>query len=113
MVRNEPSPQAGYYYRSDHFSLAKFGVPMLYAESGEELVNGGAAAGRAAADDYRANRYHQPSDEYDPSWDWSGAIRDLEIYYEIGRELADGDEWPNWYAGDEFRAIRDRSRAGN
>ena len=113
VVRNEPSPQAGYYYRSDHFSLAKFGVPMLYAESGEELVNGGAAAGRAAADDYRANRYHQPSDEYDPSWDWSGAIRDLEIYYEIGRELADGDEWPNWYAGDEFRAIRDRSRAGN
>ncbi|HET9428102.1 MAG TPA: M28 family metallopeptidase [Allosphingosinicella sp.] len=111
-VRNEPTPQAGYYYRSDHFSLAKFGVPMLYAESGEDLVSGGAAAGRAAADDYRANRYHQPSDEYDAGWDWAGAIRDLQIYYEIGRELADGEAWPNWYAGDEFRAIRDRSRAG-
>ena len=56
----EPSPQAGYYYRSDHFSLAKQGVPMLYAEGGEDLVNGGVAAGRAAAEDYRANRYHQP-----------------------------------------------------
>jgi Zn-dependent M28 family amino/carboxypeptidase len=111
-VKNEPTPEAGYYYRSDHFSLAKFGVPMLYAEGGEDLVNGGIAAGSAAAADYRANRYHQPSDEYDPGWDWSGAIRDLQIYYRIGRELAESDAWPNWYEGDEFRAIRDRSRAG-
>ena len=111
-VKNEPTPEAGYYYRSDHFSLAKFGVPMLYAEGGEDLVNGGPAAGRAAAEDYRANRYHQPSDEYDPNWDWSGALRDLAIYYRIGRELAEGTAWPNWYEGDEFRAIRDRSRAG-
>jgi Zn-dependent M28 family amino/carboxypeptidase len=110
-VKNEPTPQAGYYYRSDHFSLARLGVPMLYAEGGEDLVNGGVAAGKAASDDYRANRYHQPSDEYDTSWDWSGAIRDLEIYYMIGRELATTTAWPNWYPGDEFRAIRDRSRA--
>ena len=111
-VKDEPTPEAGYYYRSDHFSLAKFGVPMLYADSGEDLVNGGLAAGKAAADDYRANRYHQPSDEYDPNWDWTGAVRDLRIYYRIGRELAESDRWPNWYQGDEFRAIRDRSRAG-
>jgi Zn-dependent M28 family amino/carboxypeptidase len=109
-VRNEPAPQAGYFYRSDHFSLAKQGVPMLYAEGGEDLVNGGVAAGHAAAEDYRKNRYHQPSDEYDPKWDWSGAIRDLEIYWIMGRELADSTAWPNWYAGDEFRAIRDKSR---
>ena len=111
-VKGEPTPEAGYYYRSDHFSLAKFGVPMLYSDSGEDLINGGLPAGRAAAEDYRANRYHQPSDEYDPNWDWTGAIRDLAIYYRIGRELADSDDWPNWYEGDEFRAIRDRSRAG-
>ncbi|MBA2635324.1 MAG: M28 family peptidase [Sphingomonas sp.] len=111
-VKPEPTPEAGYYYRSDHFSLAKFGVPMLYADSGEDLVDGGLAAGKSAADDYRANRYHQPSDEYDPNWDWMGGIRDLGIYYRIGRELADSDAWPNWYEGDEFRAIRDRSRAG-
>jgi Zn-dependent M28 family amino/carboxypeptidase len=110
-IKNEPAPQAGYYYRSDHFSLARGGVPMLYAEGGEDLVNGGVAAGHAAAEDYRANRYHQPSDEYDPKWDWSGAIRDLEIYWIMGRELADSTAWPNWHAGDEFRAIRDRSRA--
>jgi Zn-dependent M28 family amino/carboxypeptidase len=109
-VKNEPSPQAGYYYRSDHFSLARQGVPMLYAEGGEDLVEGGLAAGRAAAEDYRKNRYHQPSDEYDPKWNWAGAIRDLEIYWTIGRELADSMDWPNWNPGDEFRAIRDKSR---
>jgi Zn-dependent M28 family amino/carboxypeptidase len=110
-VKNEPSPQAGYYYRSDHFSLARQGVPMLYAEGGEDLVNGGTAAGHAAAEDYRRNRYHQPSDEYDPKWNWSGAIRDLEIYWLIGRDLADSTAWPNWYPGVEFRAIRDKSLA--
>jgi Zn-dependent M28 family amino/carboxypeptidase len=109
-VKNEPAPQAGYFYRSDHFSLAKQGVPMLYAEGGEDLVDGGVAAGHAAAEDYRVNRYHQPSDEYDPGWNWAGAIRDLEIYWLIGRELADSMDWPNWNPGDEFRAIRDKSR---
>jgi Zn-dependent M28 family amino/carboxypeptidase len=109
-VKNEPAPQAGYFYRSDHFSLAKQGVPMLYAEGGEDLVVGGIAAGHAAAEDYRTHRYHQPSDEYDPKWNWDGAIRDLEIYWLMGRELADSTDWPNWYPGDEFRAIRDRSR---
>ncbi|HEX8579269.1 MAG TPA: M28 family metallopeptidase [Allosphingosinicella sp.] len=111
-VKNEPSPQAGYYYRSDHFSLARQGVPMLYAEGGEDLVNGGLAAGAAASEDYRKNRYHQPSDEYDSGWNWDGAIRDLQIYWMIGRELAMSPAWPNWREGDEFRAIRDRSRAG-
>jgi Zn-dependent M28 family amino/carboxypeptidase len=112
VVKQEPTPEKGFYYRSDHFSLAKFGVPMLYAESGEDLVNGGVAAGKAAAEDYTANRYHKPGDEYDPNWDWTGAIRDLGIYYRIGRELAEGNAWPNWYKGDEFRGVRDRSRTG-
>ncbi len=111
-LKAEPTPEAGYYYRSDHFSLARFGVPMLYAEGGEDLVEGGVAAGRAASEDYRSNRYHQPSDEYDPTWNWDGAVRDLGIYYRIGQSLANGSDWPNWYKGDEFRAIRDRSRAG-
>jgi hypothetical protein len=70
------------------------------------------AAGRAAAQDYRANRYHQPSDEFDPSWNWTGALHELRIFYAIGRALAEYDDWPNWNEGDEFRAIRDRSRAG-
>ena len=71
-VSAEPTPEAGYYFRSDQFSLAKQGVPMLYGRGGEDLVNGGPAAGRAAAQDYRANRYHGVDDEYDPDWDWAG-----------------------------------------
>jgi len=111
-ISPEPSPEAGYYFRSDQFSLAKQGVPMLYGRGGEDLVVGGPAAGRAAAMDYRANRYHGVNDEYDPNWDWAGALADVAIYYSLGRELAMSDAWPNWNEGDEFRAIRDRSRAG-
>ena len=111
-VSAEPTPEAGYYFRSDQFSFAKQGVPMLYGRGGEDLVHGGPAAGRAAAEDYRAHRYHQVSDEYDPRWDWSGAVSDVDIYYRVGRALATTRAWPNWLPGDEFRAIRDRSRAG-
>jgi Zn-dependent M28 family amino/carboxypeptidase len=111
-VSPEPTPEAGYYFRSDQFSFAKQGVPMLYGRGGEDLINGGTAAGRAAAADYRANRYHQVTDEFNPAWDWSGALADVGIYYRVGRALANGREWPNWLPGDEFRAIRDRSRAG-
>ncbi|GAB3272389.1 M28 family metallopeptidase [Parahaliea aestuarii] len=107
----EPTPEKGYYYRSDHFSLAKRGVPMIYFDGGENLVEGGTAAGRAAAEDYTKNRYHGPQDEFDENWDWSGVMQDLKLYYSIGREMADSNEWPNWVEGDEFRAIRDESRA--
>ncbi len=110
-LKPEPSPQAGYYYRSDHFSLARKGVPMIYAKGGEDLVNGGTAAGAAWAADYRANRYHGPRDEYNIDWNWSGALRELQIYYRIGRDLAQSRDWPNWNKGDEFRDIRDRSRS--
>ncbi len=112
-VSPEPNPEAGYYFRSDQFSLAKMGVPMLYGRGGEDLVNGGPAAGRAASADYRAHRYHQVGDEYDPAWDWTGAVTDVRIYYDVGRALATSTEWPNWYPNDAFRAIRDRSRAGH
>jgi Zn-dependent M28 family amino/carboxypeptidase len=107
----EPTPEKGYFYRSDHFSFAKQGVPMIYFESGEDLVKGGKAAGKAAAEDYTAHRYHAPGDEYDPAWDWSGAVKDLQLFYAIGREMADGADWPNWYPTAEFRAARDASRA--
>jgi Zn-dependent M28 family amino/carboxypeptidase len=111
-VSAEPNPEAGYYFRSDQFSFAKRGVPMLYGRGGEDLVNGGPAAGRAASQDYRANRYHGVGDQYDPAWDWRGAQSDVGIYFRVGRELATTGAWPNWLPGDEFRAIRDRSRAG-
>ncbi len=108
----EPTPEKGFYYRSDHFSFAKLGVPMVYFEGGDDLVNGGHAAGAAAAKDYEKNRYHAPDDEFDEAWDWSGVMADLRLYYRVGRALAMTDAWPNWVEGDEFRAIRDKSRAG-
>lgn len=107
----EPNPERGSYYRSDHFSFAKLGVPMLAGGSGQDKVTGGVAAGKAATEDYVAHRYHKPSDEYDPRWDWSGAVEDLTIYYQLGRELADRPGlWPNWYPTAEFRGLRDQSR---
>ncbi|MBA6412277.1 M28 family peptidase [Parahaliea sp. F7430] len=111
-VKAEPTPEKGFYYRSDHFSLAKRGVPMLYFKGGMDLVNGGVEAGMAAAKDYGENRYHAPKDEYDPNWDWGGTMADLRLYYRIARDLANSEEWPNWVEGDEFRAVRDESRAG-
>jgi len=105
----DPAPQAGRYYRSDHFSFAKRGVPMLYIDGGEDFVNGGKAAGAAYQESYTANRYHGPDDEYDPKWDWSVARPDLELEYKIGRMIAVSTSWPNWVAGDEFRRIRDEA----
>ena len=112
VVTPEATPEKGGFFRSDHFSFAKYGVPMIYFDSGEDLVNGGIAAGRAAAEDYTTNRYHKPQDEYDPKANWDGAVEDLILNYQIGRELADGATWPNWYPSAEFKAIRDKSRGG-
>lgn len=106
----EDGSEKGYYYRSDHFSLAKRGVPMFYVKRGTDLVDGGVAAGKALAEDYVVNRYHQPSDEYSDAWDMRGIVQEVDLYYRLGRPLADGADWPNWNAGDEFRAIRDQSR---
>ncbi len=108
----EPTPEKGFFYRSDHFSLAKRGVPMIYFDSGEDLVVGGKAAGAAAAEDHTVNRYHKPQDEYRSTWDWSGAVEDLQLNYAIGRDLAMGSLWPNWYPSAEFRGARDKSRLG-
>lgn len=109
----EPTPEKGYYYRSDHFSFAKHGVPMIYFEGGEDLIEGGREAGEANSKDYTENRYHGPKDEYDPNWNWDGVMGDLKTYYTVGRMLAMTEDWPNWNDGDEFRAIRDKSRSGS
>lgn len=108
----EPNPEHGGYFRSDQFSFARAGVPMFYGESGEDLRVGGKAAGAAATADYLARRYHKPQDEYDPSWDWSGGVEDVTLYYRLGRQLAEGAMWPEWYKTAEFKAIRDKSRPG-
>ena len=111
-VRSDPEPEKGFYYRSDHFSLAKVGVPALYTDAGIDNVEHGEAWTIAQRDDYTANRYHKPSDEYDPGWDLSGAIDDLKILYRVGEALTETSDWPNWRPGTEFRAIREADRAG-
>ena len=105
----EDHSERGHYYRSDHFPMAKRGVPMFELGRGTDLVDGGKEKGRAAGEDYVEHRYHQPSDEYSEQWDWSGILEDVSVYYRLGRMLADGSDWPNWHATDEFRGVRDAS----
>jgi len=107
----EDHPERGHYYRSDHFSFAKLGVPMFAVGRGTDWIKGGKAAGEAAGEDYVQHRYHQPSDQFDPSWDWSGAQQETQLFYVLGRSLASTTDWPNWHQGDEFRLIRDKSRS--
>jgi len=111
-LRPDAEPEKGYFYRSDHINFAKRGVPMLYADAGIDLVDGGEAAGRAAGADYTANRYHQPTDEYSEDWDLTGMAETMAILQEVGARVANMEEWPNWRENNEFRAIRDASRAG-
>ncbi|MDO9370132.1 MAG: M28 family metallopeptidase [Sphingopyxis sp.] len=110
VVVDEPTPEKGFYYRSDHFSFAKLGVPMFNFGSGDDLIEGGVEAGKKAAEDYEKNRYHAPGDEYEAITNWNGMLADLRLYYAAGRMLAMTDAWPNWTEGDEFRAARDKSR---
>ncbi|HTX06245.1 MAG TPA: M28 family metallopeptidase [Steroidobacteraceae bacterium] len=107
----EATPQYGYYFRSDHFSFAEAGVPALIVGPGLDLIDGGRAAGLSAAEDYTAHRYHTPNDVFDPNWDLSGTLEDIQTLYILGRNLADGDQWPDWYADSEFRARRDAMMA--
>ena len=104
----EPTPEAGYYFRSDHFNFAKAGVPALYAKGGDDLIDGGAAAGAAKQLDYRANRYHKPSDQFDPAWPLDGVVQDLEVLYGVGASLANSDARPRWYPTNAFRAAQDK-----
>ncbi len=112
VIARDPHPEAGYFFRSDHFPLAKRGVPMLYIDSGFDLVSGGMAAGEAVDSSYRRDRYHQPADEYDASsWRFEGMAQDLTAVYRIGADLARSRAWPNYRPTSEFRSIRDGSSA--
>ena len=106
----DDKPEAGYYYRSDHISLAKKGVPMLYSDPGNDHVTNGLTYGEDFAKDYTKDRYHKPADEYDNSWDLSGIEQSTEILFELGYGIANSQDWPNWYEGTEFRALRDEMR---
>jgi Zn-dependent M28 family amino/carboxypeptidase len=109
----DPEPEKGFFYRSDHISLAKVGVPMLYPDGGFDLRAGGTAAGLAVKMHYLESLYHQPTDEFDPAWNMSGPLDDAIVLFAFGERLANSELWPNWREGNEFRRIRDSSRAAN
>ncbi|WP_105103856.1 M28 family metallopeptidase [Microbulbifer pacificus] len=105
----EDHPERGYFYRSDHFSLAKKGVPMLYFDSGTDSFEHGREWAQKKGEEYTSHAYHKPGDEYDPQWNLEGAAMDLALGLDLGLELANSRDWPNWYSGNEFRAARDKS----
>ena len=105
----DPNAATGTFYRSDHFTMAKAGIPALTFTPGRDLVNGGVARAEAWSKNYTATMYHQPDDEYSPDWDFSGMVRDAELLYAVGLRLANGTSWPNWSADSEFRAERDKT----
>ncbi len=107
----DPVPQAGHFYRSDHFPFAKRGVPAISVGSGNDLVKGGKEAGEKAEAEYNANRYHQPADEWSADWDLSGQAMDIGLFYKVGADLANSRTWPEWQAGSEFKDLRDKTKA--
>ncbi|HEX5151972.1 MAG TPA: M28 family metallopeptidase [Parafilimonas sp.] len=106
----ESHPEAGYYFRSDHFCFARVGVPALSCAGGIDVVGKGKEYGKKLEDDYTANRYHRPGDEYDPSWTFDGGIQDLQMLFLVGKKLANQSAFPQWKQGSEFKAIRDNMK---
>jgi Zn-dependent M28 family amino/carboxypeptidase len=98
-ARPHPSPESGYFYRSDHFSFARVGIPSLL------LLNPG-----PPDSEYLREHYHEPSDEFDPSWSLAGAADDARLFFDIGFELAQSNTWPHWMPDNEFRSVREASR---
>lgn len=106
----ENNPEAGIFYRSDHFSMAKKGVPVLYGKGGVDHFLLGREYGQAQASDFLANRYHQVGDKFDPEWDLRGNSQDTWLFYRLGNELANSRAWPRWAEGNEFEALRLESK---
>jgi len=113
-VSVESLPERGLFYRADHFSMAKRGVPVLLMmgiAGASDLVDGDKVAGQRWVDDYTGKCYHQACDAWDASWNLNGAVQDISVFYQIGDDLARSAKWPGWKDGSEFKAIRDASAA--
>jgi Zn-dependent M28 family amino/carboxypeptidase len=103
----DPESEKGFYYRSDHFNFAKVGVPALYTDTGVNFVGKDEAFSKSKRDEYTSTDYHKPSDEIKPDWDLSGAVEDVQLMFLVGHSVANGDRFPEWKPGNEFRAKRD------
>ena len=108
----ESDPTKGYYFRSDHFEFAKVGVPALYLDKGSDYIGQPQDYGIKKREEYVARDYHQVSDEIKPDWDLSGAAEDMQLMFEVGYQVAQGDQWPQWKQGSEFKDRRDRMMEG-
>jgi Zn-dependent M28 family amino/carboxypeptidase len=107
-VSPEPTPGAGYYFRSDHFNFAKAGIPALYTNDGVDNAEKGIEYGKQLQDDYVAKHYHKPSDEFTTElWKLDGAIEDLKLLFNVGKKISMEKTWPQWKANSEFKSIRD------
>jgi Zn-dependent M28 family amino/carboxypeptidase len=104
----EKYPERGYFYRSDHFNLVREGVPMIYANSGEDFIGKDESFARFVKEDMEM-RYHSPMDVINENWNWNGLHQNLWLFYNVGKELANSDDWPEWNEGSEFKAIRETS----
>jgi len=112
MVKPDRQPEKGYFYRADHFSFAKQGVPVLYTDTGDDNVEHGVEWMRGRKDGWTATHYHQPCDEYSAEWDLVGAVDDLQLLFIVGYRLANESAFPDWREGTEFKAKRDAMMAG-
>jgi Zn-dependent M28 family amino/carboxypeptidase len=110
-VNPDPTPEKGSYFRSDHFSFARQGIPAVYPSGGTDSVEHGKEWTLAQREKYTAENYHKPSDEFDPNWDLSGAVDDLRLLFKVGYRLATESTFPNWKEGVEYKAKRDADTA--
>jgi Zn-dependent M28 family amino/carboxypeptidase len=108
-MADEGHPEAGYYYRSDHFNFAKGGVPSLHFDDGTDMEMIKREDVEKQKEEYRLKHYHRPSDEFNDQWDLSGAIEDFQLYFLLGKKLAYGRTWPKWKEGAEFKGLREKS----
>lgn len=111
-ITADSHPEQGYYYRSDQFSLAKVGIPAISVRAGLDYIGKPPGWGQQKWLEYQQKHYHQPSDEYDPSWDFSGAVQMGTLGIYLGWEAAQMDQLPTWNPGDEFAAAREHSLSG-
>lgn len=106
VIAYEQHPEAGYYYRSDHFNFAKVGIPALYINSGIDVIGKGKDYGLKKQEEYTTKNYHRPSDEYRTDWNMDGGLEDLKLLFLVGKQIAFTNNWPGWKEGSEFKGVR-------
>src|SRR4029077_2989245 len=106
VVKPDELSDRGFFYRSDQFNFARWGVPAAYFSSGHDFLGKPEGWGKKMREEWEERHYHQPSDELTDAWDLSGAVEDTQLYFELGVEIGNSPKMPTWNRGDEFEAAR-------